>query len=139
MTLAEMLKDDEPYQHKPLTGFGACLFSIGMAKMHDINRDQRGGVMEAEQIERPMGHAVETAADMFVLGTTQDIQRFRRQKAAAQATAMCGAMGTPAFLEAVAFYTEALEQIERVGKCQACSFTLIGGDIECSRCGQIND
>jgi rubrerythrin len=110
--------------------FAEQIRELGVAQMASV---------EATVRERPIGHAVETAADAYVVGTENDIRQFRRRMAAAQATAMCGAASTPDFLEAAAFYRDALEQIDRTGKCQACGFTLIGGDIECSRCGRIND
>lgn len=107
----------------------------------DHLKDTGMACMELARSERaPLGHPVEAAYPMRpnVMGVTEDIRRFRREKAAAQGAAMCNAASTPAFLEAVAFYQDALEQIEREGKCGACGLTLIGGETDCPRCGQDN-
>jgi hypothetical protein len=92
--------------------------------------------MEAEQIERPVGHAhLRQLRIESLVGTPAAIKECRKRKAQAQAAALCNASSVTQFLQAYDFLTDALEQIDRDGYCLECGKVLVG-ETKCVRCGR---
>jgi hypothetical protein len=74
-----------------------------------------------------------------VAAANQDARQAMKDDALKQARDICGASSIHAFLNAVEWYRERLEEIDRKGRCLACGQTLVAETV-CPRseCGRDN-
>lgn len=59
----------------------------------------------------------------------------RRNALAQMAAEFCGATSANAFLNAVTWWQEQIEELERAGRCVACGWSL-NGQTTCRECGR---
>ena len=66
-----------------------------------------------------------------------EVREMQKRDVTDQAMSLCGASSRHAFLNAVEFYQDRIAEIERRGRCLACSRVLVA-EYVCVHCGRDN-
>ena len=74
---------------------------------------------------------------MDIQAANIEVREMQKREATDQAMSLCGATSRHAFLNAVEFYQDRIAEIERKGRCLACSGPLVA-ETTCAKCGRDN-